>query len=406
MRRNFLVVSALIFSFTLTMNAQNNLLDSEPWSMRMTKSEMIRCPESWQLDFHKTLKWDYCQGLELGAMLDVDDFYNVYRTKDSTIYKYVKDFGGHYVHADGSIETYNKEEYTLDAINTGKILFRLFDRTKDEKYKKAQDLLRNQFYTHPRTSEGGFWHKKTYPSQMWLDGIYMASPFYAEYAYRNNEPKDYADVIKQFLVVDDHTYDRISGLNRHAWDESKQQKWADPATGMSAHCWGRAYGWYGMALVDALDFIPVREQGRIYMLNILFRVAQSLEEYQDKKTGLWYQVMDMPHAKGNYLESSCSAMFIYTLLKGIRMGYLPEHFKKMALKAYKGYLKNFIEVDSKGLVTVTHACSVAGLGGKPYRSGSFEYYIGEKQRDNDPKAVGPFIKASLEVERLEEQKKW
>ena len=175
---------------------------------------------------------------------------------------------------------------------------------------------------------------------------------------------------------------------------------------MSAHCWGRAYGWYGMALVDALDFIPAREQGRIYMLNILFRVAQSLEEYQDKKTGLWYQVMDMPHAKGNYLESSCSAMFIYTLLKGIRMGYLPEHFKKVALKAYKGYLKNFIKVDNKGLVTVTHVCSVAGLGGKPYRSGSFEYYIGEKQRDNDPKAVGPFIKASLEIERLEEQKKW
>ena len=396
MKSKILFFSLIFQVFLTSTNAQIKVSKDNQWSVRMTKSEMIRYPQAWQLDFQSKIKWDYCHGLELGAMLDVYDYYQF---SDSAILNYVKGFGDSFVHADGTIQTYSLEEQSLDRINSGKIFFRLYERTKDEKYKKALALLRSQLNTQPRTVEGGFWHKNIYPHQMWLDGIYMGAPFYAEYAFRNNLPNDYADVIKQFLVVDEHTYDKVTHLNRHAWDESHEQKWADKTTGQSEHCWGRAYGWYAMALVDALDYIPVNVPHRIDLLKILNRVASQLEAYQDK-TGEWYQVMDRSGAEGNYLESSCSAMFIYSLLKGVRKGYLPKRYLKVAEKAYSGYIKNFIKVDSDGLVTITNACAVAGLGGTPYRSGTYSYYIGEKKRNNDPKAVGPFIMASVEMERL------
>nr|WP_321380071.1 glycoside hydrolase family 88 protein [uncultured Bacteroides sp.] len=361
----------------------------------MAKSEMIRCPQSWQLDFQPKLKWDYCHGLELGAILDVYDMYS-----DKKFFDYALSYADTMTYEDGRIETYNPNELSLDRINTGKFYFRIYEQTKNEKYKKALDLLRNQFDRQPRTSEGGFWHKKVYPHQMWLDGIYMGSPFYAEYAFRNNRPQDYADIIKQFVVIARHTYDPANGLYRHAWDESREQKWADKKTGQSAHCWGRAMGWYAMALVDALDYIPKHEAGRDSMLNILNNVATQIKKYQDKKTGLWYQVIDRSGDKGNYLESSCSTMFVYTLFKAVRMGYIDKSYLQVAEKGYKGILHDFIEVDKQGVVSITRACAVAGLGGTPYRAGDYEYYINEKIRPNDPKAVGPFILSSLEWERL------
>ena len=375
--------------------AQEKVSNTLPWSVRMTESEMIRCPQSWQLDFQPKLKWDYCHGLELGAILDVYDMYG-----DKKFYDYALSYADTMTYEDGRIETYNPNELSLDRINTGKFYFRIYEQTKNEKYKKALDLLRNQFDRQPRTSEGGFWHKKVYPHQMWLDGIYMGSPFYAEYAFRNNRPQDYADIIKQFVVIARHTYDPATGLYRHAWDESREQKWADKKTGQSAHCWGRAMGWYAMALVDALDYIPKHEAGRDSMLNILNNVATQIKKYQDKKTGLWYQVIDRSGDKGNYLESSCSTMFVYTLFKAVRMGYIDKSYLQVAEKGYKGILRDFIEVDKQGVISITKACAVAGLGGNPYRAGDYEYYINEKIRSNDPKAVGPFILSSLEWERL------
>lgn len=393
---NFKIIFSVLFSmFSLgTLSAQEKISSSLPWSVRMVRSEILRNPKAWQLDFQKGLKWDYCHGLELGAILDTYKQYG-----DTTLLNYVKDYGDAFVHSDGSIETYKLSEQSLDRINTGKILFDLYNYTKEERYKKALDSLRSQLNTQPRTTEGGFWHKKVYPHQMWLDGIYMASPFYAEYAFRNNEESDYADVIRQFLIVDEHTYDAKTGLNRHAWDESKEQQWADKNTGQSAHCWGRAYGWYAMALVDVLAYIPTNEPGREKLIKILNRVVSQLERYQDFVSGEWYQVMDSPDEAGNYLEASCSAMFIYTLAKAVRLNYIPATYMKVAKKGYEGYLKHFIVVDKNGLVSVTHVCAVAGLGGTPYRSGTYSYYINEKQRDNDAKAVGPFIMASLFMEQ-------
>lgn len=369
---------------------------SLPWSVRMVQSEMIRMPESWQLDFQKSLKWDYCLGLELQTMLDVYDRYG-----DRKIYDYALAYADTMVNNDGTIKKYKLTDYSLDRVNSGKFLFRIYEQSKNDKYKKALDLLRSQFRTHPRNADGGFWHKKVYPNQVWLDGIYMGTPFYAEYAYRNNEVNDYQDIINQFLMAARHTYDPQTDLFKHACDVSKKERWADPVTGQSKHSWGRAMGWYAMAFVDALDFIPPHEAGRDSMMNIFHHLAKMIKRTQDTKTGLWYQVLDKSGEKGNYLESSCSTMFVYALFKGVRKGWLDASYLEVALKGYRGILDHFITVDKNGLVTITKACAVAGLGGKVYRSGDYEYYIHEAIRDNDPKAVAPFILCALEHERLQ-----
>lgn len=401
MRKNFvckLFVAGVLMLLPCAMKAQRVSAD-QPWSVRMSESEMIRCPESWQLDFQSKLKWDYCHGLELQAMLDVYDRYG-----DEKFYKYALAYADTMVNADGSIKKYKLEEYSLDRVNSGKFIFRIYEQTKDVKYKKALDLMRSQFDGHPRNADGGFWHKKVYPNQVWLDGIYMGAPFYAEYAFRNNQVEVYPDVVNQFLMAARHTYDPKNGLYRHACDVSRKERWADPVTGQSQHCWGRALGWYAMAFVDALEFIPEHEAGRDSMLVILNNVATQIKRLQDAKTGLWYQVLDKSGEPGNYLESSCSAMFVYSLFKGVRKGYIDKSYLQVAIKGYEGILKHFIEVDENGLVSITQACAVAGLGGKNYRMGDYTYYINETIRANDAKAVGPFIMASLEYERLQEVK--
>ena len=393
------IVSGLLLAFPLGMFAQRVSCE-QPWSVRMAESEMIRCPESWQLDFQPKLKWDYCHGLELQSMLDVYDRYG-----DKKFYDYALAYADTMVNNDGTIKMYKREEFSLDRINSGKFIFRIYEQTKDEKYKKALALMRSQLDDHPRNADGGFWHKKVYPNQVWLDGIYMGAPFYAEYAFRNNRVNDYADVINQFLMAARHTYDPKTDLFRHACDVSRTERWADPVTGQSKHSWGRAMGWYAMAFVDALDFIPEHEVGRDSMLMVLNQLAAMVKRVQDAKTGLWYQVLDKSGEKGNYLESSCSTMFVYTLFKAVRKGYIDRSYLDVAIKGYKGILDNFIEVDKDGVVSITRACAVAGLGGKNYRSGDYDYYINETIRSNDPKAVGPFILASLEWERLQEVKK-
>ena len=393
MKHSKTLTLALLLSVTAAINAQ--IQDSpQPWSVRMAESEMVRCPESWQLDFQPQLKWDYCHGLELGAMLDVYDRYG-----DRRFFDYALAYADTMVNDDGTIKKYKLEDYSLDRVNSGKFLFRIYEETKDPKYKKALDLLRSQFDGQPRNDDGGFWHKKVYPHQMWLDGVYMGTPFLAEYAFRNNQPESYQEVIRQIKLAAKHTYDPSTGLFRHACDVSRQEKWCDPETGQSQHCWGRALGWYAMAIVDNLEFIPRHEMGRDSVLVILNTVAKALKRYQNAE-GLWYQVMDRSGDDGNYLESSCSAMFVYALLKAVRLGFLDRSYLSTARKGYEGILRLFMREDEGGTVSITRACAVAGLGGKVYRSGDYDYYINEQIRDNDPKAVGPFIMASLEWERL------
>jgi len=352
------------------------------------------------IDFREKPKWEYTQGLVLKAIMDV---WHV--TDEERYFQYVKSYYDKFINDDGSIKLYNLEDYNIDRINPGKVLFPLYRETGKEKFKEAIFLLRKQMRTHPRTSEGGFWHKKRYPHQMWLDGLYMASPFLAQFAKRFDEPKLFDDVAKQFILMEKHARDPETGLLYHGWDESRTQRWADPETGLSPHFWGRSMGWYAMGLVDALDFIPTDHPERSTLIAILKRLATAIADFQDEETGVWYQVVDQGGREGNYLEASASCMYVYALAKAVKKGYLDAHFLAVARRGYDGIHRQFIEVDDNGLVNIHQVCSVAGLGGDPYRDGSFEYYISEPVRSNDPKAVGPFILASLEFENLENNHK-
>ena len=266
------------------------------------------------------------------------------------------------------------------------------------------DSIYLQVGSQPRTEAGAFWHKKIYPSQVWLDGLYMGEPFYAEYsATRLNSTHEkyvnFDDIADQFRISYSKCYDYATGLLRHAWDETGSMFWSDPYTGQSAHSWGRAMGWYAMALVDVLDWMPEDHPARPDMLGILHSILETLPRYADKKTGMWYQVLDSPGREGNYIESTCSAMFAYTYLKAVEKGYEPQ-YEKYAKRLYRSLVKTFIREETDGSITLTQCCAVAGLGGKENRSGDYDYYIHEKITENDPKGVGPFIWASLIYERI------
>ncbi len=364
---------------------------AKPYSVWMADSEMKRNPQSWMLDFAKKPKWDYCNGLELQSI------YQVWKiTADPRYFNYVLSYTDTIIDPNGIITGYKRDDYNLDKLNSGKILFDLYAKTKQERLKKALDILRDQIKTQPRTADGGFWHKKIYTHQMWLDGLYMASPFLAEYAYRFGEKELYDEVANQILIVAKHTYDPVSGLYYHGWDESHRQRWANPKTGTSPNFWSRSMGWYMMAMVDVLDYLPANHPKRPQIIGIMTKLSKTLEKYRDEKTGMWYQVTDKQGAKGNYVESSGSAMFIYSWVKAARKGYLPKDYLLKGEKAYDQFVKTFIRQETDGTISLTDACSVAGLGGEPrYRDGSYEYYISEPKRDNDPKAVSPFIMVSV-----------
>ena len=353
------------------------------WSMRMADSVIRRTPDPLLLEVDDTPKWDYTQGLALLALQKIG-----HRTGDTRYANYVETFCDKMIDSDGKIRGYKIDEYSVDRINAGKVLFQL----RGEKYRKAIEMLRQQLREQPRTSEGGFWHKRRYPHQMWLDGLYMTAPFLAQYG-------DFEEAINQFVLMEKHARDNKTGLLYHGWDESREQKWANPQTGRSSAFWGRAMGWYGMGLIETLDFVPLDHPRRPELIAILQRLTEAIAKVQDPKSGVWWQVLDQPGREGNYLESSASAMFAFVLLKGSRLGYIDEKYANIGRRAYEGVLREFVEVDKDGLVNIHRAVQSAGLGGNPYRDGTYNYYIGEKVRSNDPKAIGPFIFASLEMER-------
>ncbi len=364
-----------------------------PLSLQVVRSEMARNPEASYIDgLGGTLKWNYTTGLELKAMLDAS----------SIALSYVDAWYDAIIAEDGNIGgKYKKSNYSTDHICPGRTLFKLYDLTGKEKYRLAMDKLYEQIQEMPRTPEGGFWHKKIYPDQMWLDGLYMAQPFYAEYTARyvpdSLKAANYADICNQFTTVYRNTWDEKTGLLRHAWDSSHKMFWCDSETGQSKHAWGRAMGWYCMALVDVIDILPGQEE-RAELAAILQGIYEVLPRYADPKTGMWYQVLDCPGREGNYLEATCNAMFVYAWLKGIRLGCLEGLDDAKA--AYRSMLDTFVTTDKDGLVSLNQCCEVAGLGGKENRSGDYDYYINERVRANDPKGIGPLIWAALEYERL------
>ncbi len=374
--------------------SQNSSTKEQNTAVKMADSEIKHFPQLWTVDFNTKPVWNYTQGLIAHAMIKLWK-----ENGDETYYNYAKTYADHFIDVNGNISGYKVDEYNIDCVNSGKFLFDIYEKTKDERYLKAINHLREQLRTQPRTSEGGFWHKQRYPYQMWLDGLYMGAPFLAQYALVMNEPAIFDDVVNQFIIINKHTYNSAVGLNYHGWDESKQQKWADPQTGCSPNFWGRGMGWYAMALVDVLDYLPLDHPGRVKIIEILNQVASSIKKYQDPKTSLWYQVLDQGNRKGNYLEATASSMFTYTLLKASRKRYISIDYRLNATKAYEGILESLIKDNGNGTISLTKCCSVAGLGGNPYRDGSYEYYIKEPIRSDDPKGVGPFIMAALEFNK-------
>lgn len=379
-----------IFLFALLL-AQAAL--AQPTAFQFANSEMKRFPEAWQLDHGKRLYFGYSQGLGCQAMLAVWK-----KTGDRKYLDYVIDWADTLINDKGEIHLYKVEAYNIDYIKSGTILFDVWKQTGNNKYKLAMDRLVEQMKNHPRTHEGAFWHKLVYPHQIWLDGLYMGSPFLAQYAATFNKPELMNDVMNQFLVCAKRTYDPATGLYYHAWDESKSQSWANKHTGQSPNFWGRSIGWWFMALVDVLDFVPANHPQRPELIKIIKNLSPVLPRYQHK-TGLWYQVLDKGDKHGNYLEASVSAMFMYSYAKAVNKGYIVKKYKGIAEKAYKGLMENLIIKNSDGTLTLTKCCAVAGLGGNPYRDGSFEYYINERIRDNDAKATGPFIMGCLQLNK-------
>ena len=367
-----------------------------PLSQRLTQTVMKMWPDSFSMKEGRPARWSYDQGVILKGIESVWRLYG-----DANYFNYIEHSMDHYVREDGTVKDYKKDEFNIDHLNNGKVVMMLYNVTGQAKYKKAIDLIRSQLDNHPRTKEGSFWHKQIYPWQVWLDGLYMGQPFYAEYAKWAGQENVFTDVTRQFVAVESHTRDSKTGLLYHAWDESKEQKWANKETGTSPHFWARAMGWYGVALVDALDHYPQNHPGRDSLIGILNRFAKGIVSVQDKQSGVWYDILDLPTRPKNYKESSASCMFVYALAKGIRNGYLPASFTQATKKGYDGIIKQFIEVDANGHTNLKGTVTVSGLGGNPYRDGSFEYYMKEPVITNDPKGMGAFIMAAAEMEMAE-----
>ncbi|PTQ95527.1 rhamnogalacturonyl hydrolase YesR [Mucilaginibacter yixingensis] len=390
--KNSLPVLALAVMSVKPASAQNK----QPYSQQMAHTVTTL----WKDSLPTGNKWTYDQGVILKG------FEGIWQdTGDRKYYDFIKYCLDKFVQPDGSIRTYRMDEHNLDYVLCGRNVLTLYKQTKEEKYLKALQMLRSQLATQPRTFDGGFWHKKRYTNQMWLDGLYMAEPFYAEYAATFHEDSVFNDVARQFILMEQHSRDDKTGLLYHAWDAAKAERWADPKTGRSPHVWGRAMGWYGMALVDALTQFPADHPKRKELIAILQRYADAVTRFQDKPTGLWYDIVDMGTEKGNYLEASASCMFVYALAKGVREGFLPASYLPVAQKGYDGIIKKFIRTDERGLLVLDGTVQVSGLGGKPYRDGSYAYYMSEKVITNDAKGVGAFLQASVEMERAAKNKK-
>ncbi|WP_342424858.1 glycoside hydrolase family 88 protein [Paenibacillus sp. FSL E2-0178] len=360
----------------------------------MAESLMERLPRLYEdLGYHG--KWSYDYGVVLKG------FELLWKqTGERRYLDYIAANLDYFIQEDGTVRGYRQDEYNIDHINNGKLLFTLYAETGLDKYRLAAESFREQLRTHPRTSEGAFWHKNIYPYQIWLDGLYMGAPFYLQYLLTFEEGQGLEDVTKQFMVCEQHTKDPITGLLFHAWDEKRVQPWCDPETGLSPNFWGRSMGWYLMALADVLELLPEDHADYAELVRILRDTLTALAKFQDSETGVWYQVVDLSDRKGNYLEASASSMITYTIAKGIRLGVLDDSWNAVLDRAYAGIIDEFVLVTKEGWVNLNKNCQVAGLGGAGQRDGTYAYYISEPIITNDQKGVGAFLQACAEYEHL------
>ena len=353
---------------------------------------------AWNLEMirsGKCNKWNYIDGCMITGILERYEI-----TGEARFLDFADRFMSGFVEEDGRIRTYDPAEYSLDNVNPAKNLFTLYDLTGKEKYRKALELVRSQLSTMPRTPEGNFWHKLIYPNQVWLDGIYMALPFYMEYEKRFDAQKDCEDICRQIANVEIRMRDLKTGLYYHGYDASRKMYWADPDTGCSPNFWLRAEGWFILGLVDVLEImmdLPMQAES-VHLQHMLLDLAKALSKYQDP-SGLWYQLIALPELEGNYLETSGTALISAALLKAVRLGFLPESFRAVGEKAFYGIVDRRLTKNADGTPCVTGICLVGGLGGEQHRDGSAAYYLSEPVVQNDAKGVGPLLLAYTEMLR-------
>ena len=365
---------------------EKSTLDVPVWNIEKAKSG-------------KAAGWNYIDGCMILALLET------YRaTGEKRYYDFADAFIDHRVKEDGTITGYSVEEYNIDSVNAGKTLFALYEMNGKEKYRKAIDLIYSQVQTQPRTAEGNFWHKMIYPNQVWLDGLYMGQPFYMEYETKFNNKKNYPDIFAQFKNVVKYMRDEKTGLYYHGYDASRKVFWCDKETGLSQNFWLRALGWFSMALLDTLDKCDSGEEYAAEYEDLRKTFVQLMDDmlkYQDE-SGMWYQLPALGGKEPNYLETSGSAIMAYSLLKGVRLGFLPESYREYGIKAFQGICDKYLKETEDGL-NLGGICLVAGLGpeGDPERDGTFEYYMSEPIVENDAKGVGPLLLAYTELRRLD-----
>ena len=345
----------------------------------------------------KPAAWNYIDGCMMTSL------YSIYKQTGKKSYlEFIDEFVDYYVSEDGSIRGYELDTYNVDNINEGRVLFDLYRETKKKKYKKAIELLYSQLKTQPRTAIGNFWHKKIYPEQVWLDGLYMAQVFYTRYETEFNGGKNYADIVKQFRNVYDNMYDKTKRLYYHGWDYSKTAFWADKKTGLSKSFWLRSVGWYTVGLVDAISyFSDEAKEHKAQLIRIFKDTIEGLERYIDPDKKMFWQVVDQGGRQGNYLETSGSAMIAYAMMKGARLGFVDKKFAAVGEQVFNGICKEYL-TEKDGKLNLGGICLMAGLGPESNRKrdGSFEYYISEPVVENDAKGTGPFVMAYTEIKQL------
>lgn len=389
MRNTTLFLLLLLFASACNTAQKSN---EEKWSIKMADAVMERYDTLAYYNGRTKAGWSYdvaLVGMAIDQLGDADPKYSAY----------MKTYMDMLVESDGSIPRYDMNKFNIDYINPAKNIITLYERSGEEKYLKALPQFIEQMEQHPKTESGGYWHKKIYPWQIWLDGVYMGMPFLTKYAQSFDQPQWFDVATHEIILTYEKTLDPASGLLYHAWDESKEQRWADPETGQSPHFWSRAMGWYVMALVDVLDDLPENHPDRSEIISILNKTLDALLKVRDEASVCWYQVLDQGGREGNYLEGSGTAMYIYAMAKGANKGYLDKSYLEVANKAFDDMVETFIITDEDQLPSMINICGSCGLGGKPYRDGSYEYYTTERIVKNDSKGVGPFILAARELNR-------
>lgn len=345
--------------------------------------------------------WNYEDGC---VLIGAKQLYEA--TGEELYFTFIETYLKHFVMDDGTISHYQTDKFNIDSINSGKILFFMYEKTGEEKYRKAIEFVMDQLRKHPRCKCGNFFHKQIYPNQIWLDGLYMAQPFYMEYETKFDKKEQYNDIINQFENVQKYLYDKDKGLCYHACDVEKVQSWANKETGCSANFWLRSMGWYMMALVDTMDAMSIEIYEQYRKLQDIFKLMlKGILHYQDEETGLFYQVIDRSDVEGNYLETSGSAMIGYAIMKACRMGILlKEKYEPIGTGIFESLIENKLQEENSSM-HLKGICEMAGLGpeNRPERDGSVSYYLSEKIVDDDPKGVGPFMMAYAQYLQLKKE---